>query len=470
MTVMSVPRVSRYLNVVDLDSSCLLFNGATGALDEVTAALGAALRQGDEGFLVSLGAEGLDFLTRRGHLTHLAPAEERERFRAYAAKLHEEVSRQTGQESGLMLLMSYECNLACPYCYQQEIRDGRKQPVMSESLIDDIFGKHMAGLNRGQLKNINFYGGEPFLPGNAHLVRRALGHARRLGLKAQAVSNATHVHRMPDVFGPEPGQVSEVQVSLDGDKEAHDVSRVTVAGGATFDRIIDNVLLLLERGTTVKLRINMARERIASLGPLMAHLREKGIAGHPNAVVYTHPVHGYIGGDPDIDESSCARELSEAADAVGGLGHPIERKADGLRHLLSRRKGAGLTRTTFCMQAAQNCLVVDPYGDVYACYEEAGHKDLRVGMLTEDGARFFPRRDLCRTRHVANIDKCLDCPVALACGGGCGVQALEKNGDMFVPHCPGEVEDILEGVRRMYLDNTPRDVSGAEAFLSSPEL
>ncbi|OGR95170.1 MAG: hypothetical protein A2V88_01435 [Elusimicrobia bacterium RBG_16_66_12] len=460
---------SRYLNVIDLESSCLLFNGATGALDEVTRELGAALRRGDEGFLVSLGAEGRDFLAKRGHLTALDPDGEKERFRAYARVLHEEVVKHADERSSLMLLMSYECNLACSYCYQQMHRGAKTQPLMTEAMIDDLFGRHLPSIAKGKLSSISFYGGEPFLPGNAPVVRRALEHAKRLGLRGHAVSNATHVHRMPDCFGPEPGQVSEVQVSLDGDKAAHDSSRVTAAGGPTFERILDNVLLLLGRGVTVKLRVNMARERIATLGALMARLKEKGISGHPKAFIYTHPVHEYIGG-ADFQESVCTRELSDEAEKVGGLSHPLKRKADALGYLLKQRKGAGLMRTSFCMQTQQNCLVVDPYGDLYACYEEAGHLDLRVGRLADAGAEFFPRRDQYRRRHIANMEKCVGCSVALACGGGCGAQALEKNGDVMVPHCPGEKEDILEGVRLMYLDKSSGDAASAEAYLQAPEL
>ena len=136
------------------------------------------------------------------------------------------------------------------------------------------------------------------------------------------------------------GQASEVQVSLDGDKAAHDSSRVTAAGGPTFERILDNVLLLLGRGVTVKLRVNMARERIATLGALMARLKEKGISGHPKAFIYTHPVHEYIGG-ADFQESVCTRELSDEAEKVGGLSHPLKRKADALGYLLKQRKEIG---------------------------------------------------------------------------------------------------------------------------------
>jgi uncharacterized protein len=122
------------------------------------------------------------------------------------------------------------------------------------------------------------------------------------------------------------------------------------------------------------------------------------------------------------------------------------------------------------MQTTQNCLIVDPRGDLYACYEEAGHPDLRVGRLTPQGPEFFPLRQRYEGRQVANMDKCAACSVALACGGGCPAQALQKNGNVFEPHCPGEKDDILESIRRLYLGQKTGDAAAAQAFLDAPQL
>ena len=113
-------------------------------------------------------------------------------------------------------------------------------------------------------------------------------------------------------------------------------------------------------------------------------------------------------------------------------------------------KGLGLHQTHYCMQTTQDTLVVDPFGDLYACFEEAGSPDRRIGRIHEGEVAFLPLRDVYRTRHLANLPTCLECPVALVCGGQCGVMAAAKNGDLFAPDCRDTRQVILQGLRMAY--------------------
>ena len=445
-------RVSRYLNVVDLGDTALLFNGVNGCLDEVPQRLADILKAGTPAHLAALNSTDTQTLLKRGHLTSLSPQEELARFREFVLALHKKQELKTSA-GGIMLLLSYNCNLACRYCYQQEHRPRKSGAVMSPDLVEDVFDKHLQkmlpGVDRKGLE-ITFYGGEPFLLAHVPAVRKALAYAGKYSMIASAISNATMVDRMPDIFGEGCGFVSQVQVSLDGTREQHDVSRIPPSGEKTFDRITDNIKLMLKRKTRVNIRLNLDRRTIGTVPQLLRELEEKGILGDKCVSIYASPLHDNIA-EVDATNFIDLAGLSERVFSLGiDLEHPVSLRANEMSYLFSLEKGIGLTHTSFCMQTMQHTLVVDPFGDLYACFEEAGYPEYRVGRVSWRGVEFFPLHDIYKRRHLANMEECLKCPVALTCGGQCGVRCRAKTGDLFTPHCQDIKQVILNGLKLAY--------------------
>ncbi|MFA6093644.1 MAG: radical SAM protein [Elusimicrobiota bacterium] len=445
--------ISRYLNVINLGETALLFNGTNGCLDEVSKELGDILRRGNAN-LDFLSTDDLLFLRKRGHLTPFPPDEERRRFREFADALHRKKSSARRLRGGLMLLMSYNCNLACKYCYQQQHRPAKSRAVMDENLVAELFEKHLASMFPGvPMENIDisFYGGEPFLPSNEKTIRKALEYAARYKMSSSAITNATQVDVMADIFGEGPGKVNRVQVSLDGNRAAHDASRVPSSGTGTFDKIIANIRLLLDKGAQVSVRLNLDRNSLPTVPALLQYLKEQGIAGHPRATVYGNPLHDGIARVDDTDFV----DLTDLSAKMLGMGvdleHPVSLKANDMKYLYNLEKGLGLSTTCFCMQTTQNALIVDPFKDIYACFEEAGYPEFRMGSIGEGGVEFFPLRETYMKRHVANMEDCTACSVALACGGQCGVRCRMKTGDLFKPHCADFKEVVLNAVKHAYL-------------------
>lgn len=444
--------VSQYLNVIDLENSALLFNGINGCMDTVSRKLGDSLRAKDAEALTFLPPQDLEFLAKRGHLTTLPPETEWSRFREFAAALHARREKQNKQ-GGIMLLMSYNCNLACKYCYQQQHRPHKSAAVMTEEFVENLFERHISSVLPGtDLKNtdISFYGGEPFLPVNLPVIRKALSYAKRYGMKSRAITNATQVDSMPEIFGAEPGKVNSVQISLDGDKEQHDKSRIPASGEKTFDKIVDNIALLLKQGTHVNIRLNLDRRTLATLPTLMKELKSRNILGAKNVSIYGSPLHDNVA-EVDTTHFMDTGELSSKVFELGiDMEHPVSLRANDMSYLFKLEKGAGLMQTSFCMQTLQNTLVVDPFGDLYGCFEEAGYPEYRVGHVSNNGVEFFPLRQTYKKRHIANMEECVKCPVALACGGQCGVRCRAVMGDLFKPNCDGIKKTILEGLKLAY--------------------
>ena len=110
-------------------------------------------------------------------------------------------------------------------------------------------------------------------------------------------------------------------------------------------------------------------------------------------------------------------------------------------------------KTVYCMQNAPHTYVIDPYGSIYTCLEEAGREDCRIGHIGCEGVVFFKLKDTYLSRNLCKLDKCLDCPFGLVCGGGCGVRSKKINGSIFVPDCHDYKASIAETIRFSYLEN-----------------
>lgn len=450
--------ISRYLNVINLDcgKKDLLFNGVNSCLDEVPRALGDILSAGERARLRELSPANLDFLAGRGHITALPPDTELEQFKEFVTGLYNKQTRQPSS-GGIILLASYNCNLTCEYCFQREHRPVNFGAIMPLQLVDDIFEKYLSSLLPGiSSPCLSLYGGEPFLPANEAIIRRALEHVKkRPGMSVVATTNGTTVGAMTDIFGPGPGKVNKVQISLDGGRHTHDRSRISTGGLPTFDKILSNVRMLLDRDTQVDIRINVDNDKIGTLPGLLKELKRRNIAGNPRVNIYAYPLHEGISGA----ESTHFMGLGEVTRKLNEMGLEMEcpstLKAIDVRRLFRLASSIGLTRTACCMQTFQHYLVVDPFGDIYACTEEAGYPEFRVGHINETGVEFFHLRDVYKTRHLENLSDCLRCTVALACGGQCGVQCRMKTGDLFKIQCDDLKNVILASIKRGYERSMP---------------
>jgi hypothetical protein len=130
-----VPRVSDYFNRVDVgDGTSLLFSGSTLCVDRVPTAWARRLAAGaDPSFLPLPDRE---HLLKRGHLTRLSPRHEREAFRRQVRRLlsWERRCSRSRQRATLSFILTYDCNLACRYCYQRSL-DRRSCRAASPSSV-----------------------------------------------------------------------------------------------------------------------------------------------------------------------------------------------------------------------------------------------------------------------------------------------------------------------------------------------
>lgn len=443
--------LTKYLIFADLEDSVIIFNGSTGNVDVVSADFASKLKKtGPSGEIDYLSPGELAFMEKRGHVTGLRPVEERAAFRKLVEETHKSNCSGRAKSGYLSLLMSYACNLACPYCYQTEARHRKGPARMSEELLDSILYKHYDALFPGvepKKLAIALYGGEPFLRSNVPLIKKAAEFAGKYGVRMSAISNTTDISGVKDFLGPLPGMIGDVQVTLDTSKEGRGLPR---SKGGRFSTIIDNVHEMLDRKVRVTIRMHINGNNYDELNEVVDYLVEQEIIGHPMGFAYLAPIREHS--DPAVKDqhlditSPAAREISRK------LGHPLHLSFDSVKALLSLQDGR-LKRTAYCMLGRPASHVIDPFADIYGCYEEAGQEEVRTGRIESGKVVFYPMRDVYGARVLHNIEKCLDCPFALLCGGGCPYHGRRLHGSVLEPDCYDLKDSITESLKFVYLEN-----------------
>lgn len=138
------------------------------------------------------------------------------------------------------------CNLNCKYCYYLDKADiyGRREPVMSEGMLETVVKEYIAANEVGEV-TFNWHGGEPLLLG-LDFYRKALEFEQKYSngkkINNTIQTNGVLIDRAWAEFFREHRFL--VGVSIDGPREVHDRYRKDKGGLPTFDRVLRGLELL----------------------------------------------------------------------------------------------------------------------------------------------------------------------------------------------------------------------------------
>lgn len=441
-------RTSGYVIYVRLPDGrgFMLVHGYTGAVDVVSCRVADSLRRGRFDLL---GEVTLEKLKRRGYVTALSKEREMDHVRNFSRVL----MGRTARFVNLAIVVAYDCNLRCPYCFEQNISGNGWTGESFDTVTTRLAFEAMEQLNgeETQGKKIILYGGEPLMSRYSGIVRSIVGEATSRGYRISAITNGHDLDAFGDLIGP--AGIRKVQISVDGGRDEHDRRRVLLNGYGTYDKIMSNIVLALRLGTLVDLRINLDGENPAGPESLAADLKRLGLYTHPNLrchISLTRQIVGRTHGDDlsqacrpgiaarvasNLDGNVILRRLEAERNGAGLLSafvFPGDRLKDHIKEVISTRKGFGF-RGAYCSAGIGN-FIFDPRGDIYTCWETVGEREERVG-------RFIPRLALdvgaLSLWQRRTTPKCLACKYVLLCGGGCAMSSRRESGTVTAPSCDG---------------------------------
>ena len=335
--------------------------------------------------------------------------------------------------STIILNVNTGCNLACTYCYKEDLAVPAKGEKMAFETARASFELLMRQAKDRDRVNVVFFGGEPL--SNMPLIREVVAYAGpRAAREGKVVdfsltTNATLLtEEMVDWFDAHHFALT---VSMDGPKALHDVNRRTVGGKGTYDVVATKVRMLLSRyrSRPVGARVTLTRG-VTDVIAIHDHLKyglgfaEVGFGPATSGPVSVFNLDGPALAQVFEDMKALGRRYTDAACRGENIGFSN-------MHQLLTDIAQGTKKAVPC-GAGLGMLAVDKAGDLHLCHRFVGSDQPTYGNVAEgiDVPKLAAFIEGAQDRSAYG---CRTCRIRSICAGGCYHEAYARQGDPFAP-------------------------------------
>jgi uncharacterized protein len=356
-----------------------------------------------------------------------------------------------------LIVPTERCNLACTYCFAEAGPSRRRRMSWKTARrIVDLVAEFPS-----RQATIEFAGGEALL--EHRLITQIVTYAwQRIpegekALRFTAQTNGTLLR--PGLLQLMKNLQVSLGLSLDGDPESNDKTRVFPDGAGTYSLIAraleemarlnmrSGVICVVTRSNVGRLRQNL--EAFQSLGVRSVKLNpvfRLGRAARTDSVLGIAPAEflemqkeylDYVAEEdqPVVDKNMC---------------HLLHNLGSRMHHYRCMRSQCGAGRDFFTF---------DPAGDIHACSRFRGHPEYRLGNVHETKSlaglwRENPALAELQGRRASRIDQCRECLFQFFCQAGCPLDSHSVYGRPDAPHpwC-----DYYRGIYPALLQAVDRD-------------
>ena len=339
-----------------------------------------------------------------------------------------------------VVVLNLDCNLACPYCYEDAFRATSYMSSETAALLVETIQRER--IAQGQPVRLTFYGGEPLL--SLDLIRSISlplrDDARKQGVDFgfSLVTNGTLLNRACAEELLALG-LSGAKITLDGPAEFHNQSRPYVSGLGSYETILRNVLDIHDI-VPLQLGGNFTRHNYRHFPAMLDDLLARGVDPARIGTVLFAPVIQKAGerGLSDFNAGCvCSYEpwLMEAGVYLR-------------EETLKRGFPAPKPKLSVCMVQLEHDLVINHEGSFYKCPAFMAYPQLRIGSLTEGVVDYSESHNM----DLWKREECLECAYLPICFGGCRQMTMLRNGAINEVDCRREYYDVvLERVVRQDL-------------------
>lgn len=170
--------------------------------------------------------------------------------------------------------MTSDCNLSCPYCYQ----DYRKETQYKRYISEDKINTLCDFIKNSDVRELSivYFGGEPTINEDVLLyAMRKINSLEGVKVGNTLITNGYAVSKNLIDAIKQYGSFL-LQITFDGNKMLHDSIRVTSDRGPTFDVIYDNLIILAdELPQKVNIRINIYSKDLTPYKSLVDDLYDR---------------------------------------------------------------------------------------------------------------------------------------------------------------------------------------------------
>lgn len=347
------------------------------------------------------------------------------------------IQQYSSNSFGLTIAPTINCNLACTYCFESPSPD-----KMNDEVIRNVAKMVKSRIDSGIKEfNVTWYGGEPLLCLDVieKLSKKfiTLCEENEINYSAYIITNGT-------LYTPEVAEklknlkVTGAQITIDGDRAAHDKRRPYRGGGGSFDKIIKNFkdsAGILPIGLRVNVDIDNVDhtldffESLRSDKELEEHFKSNRIRVHYGYVRKLSSSCGCSDEECLLPGEFWQNELK--------LHQHLYKKGHGFNHYPDIMSG--------CVATTIHGYVVGPHGELYKCWNHVGEPERIVGNVAET-----IQLDSLYVSYLSESfekdEECKKCKYLPICMGGCV--------DIRVKHQKGEFPNIDCSRWKYYLEES----------------
>lgn len=417
---------SRYNHIFKKNGICLIYNSLSNAFAELPEELYNKLRKYSSGDSVEI--QDSELMEELIQLKVIVTDDDFEILKFRYQNLSHRFSHNV---LALTINPTLGCNFACPYCFEGE---HKTSPRMNDEIEDAI----ISFINRHKLAkvlDVTWFGGEPLLDFSRIKSLTTKMLALGLAYNASIITNG-YLLTKNIIQEFERFKIGRVQITIDGPKELHDKRRYLKNGGATFDKILANLVNLSQLAPNIHIgiRVNLDlenKDEFISIYNTITQLQLKNVSIHP-AFVKDHTGNCTTCALSSKEQYIYIKELYEKFHISFSRFYPSnDRYECGVRN--------------------PNAIVIGPSGELYKCWNDVGNKDKIYGSIFGEITNEKILLDYLIGADPFDDEKCRSCTLLPVCSGGCPYERLELWKRKTVNTCPLMKENIEEYLWFHYL-------------------
>ncbi|MBD5359560.1 MAG: radical SAM protein [Bacteroides sp.] len=296
----------------------------------------------------------------------------------------------------LRILTTTGCNAKCPYCYEKGIQPFFMTKTVAQNIVNFITSE----IKSGDKIRVEWFGGEPLLNIKAidyisSQIRLSIPDGANFA--SNMITNGYLITPEILVKMKNDWNLKQIQITLDGEGASYE--RVKGLGNGSFDRIINNIELLVRNNIKVDIRINFGADNIHEINKLLDYLSrlpyKDKLNVYPAKIFSSTTTRGYF----DLEEETI--------------------QINRLFKKYGFRRGATLIPRAFhtsCMASYPHFYTISPKGKIFKCDRQFLDKDsiadVKDKPLSSELIQFVKS-------NMSVSAKCKKCKLYPLCWGGC---------------------------------------------------
>lgn len=357
-------------------------------------------------------------------------------------QLEQHRQRYAGKHLALTIAPTLDCNMACPYCYEE-----RQNAAMSQEVQNSIVELAKNKIKENKIKSIyvSWYGGEPTLELDTivNLSKQliTLCEENDVTYFSDIVTNGYLLDaKMAEML--KECKVSRAQITVDGLKETHNARRILRSGEKSFDTIIKNIDEIKDF-LTVNIRVNVDMHNVTQIDELSKFfLQDKGWKENPS--FYLAPVESLT--------ENCKANGSECYTSSEFLlmhTNSIRKIYEAGNHNIAKWIYPH-PRAVGCSGIGYGYFVIDPNGKLYSCWSDIGNEEKSTGTLLPNG-EVSETREYLRWLTLETPEKCKACKLLPICQSGCPYKRMQNQNNPTCSHQTLSYKANLKLAYELYL-------------------